>query len=55
MFQAFERKMNDTIEVRDRQLTLAMKNTFEEKQNELAASLESTQKKKWWWNKLFSK
>lgn len=54
MFQAFEQKMNDSIEMRDRKLTLAMKNTFEEKQNEFAASLESTQKKSWW-NRLFSK
>lgn len=29
MFQAFEQKISDTIEMRDRQLTLAMKSTLE--------------------------
>ena len=54
MFQDFEQKISNTIEMSDRQLTLTMKNTLEEKQKEIAASLESTQKRNWW-NKLFSK
>lgn len=54
MFQGFEQKISNTIEMRDRQLTLAMKNTLEEKEKEIAASLEDTPKKGWW-SKLFSK
>lgn len=53
MFQAFERKMNDVIERRDRQVTLAMQNTMEEKQKEIAATTENPKKKRWW-EKLFS-
>ncbi|MGE7186377.1 MerR family transcriptional regulator [Peribacillus sp. NPDC006672] len=54
MFQTFEQKKSNSIEMRDRQLPLARKNTLEEKQKEISASLEKTEKRKWW-SKLFSK
>lgn len=54
MFQAFERKMNDTIEMRDRQVTLSMQHMLEEQQKEIAATTENTKRKRWW-EKLFTK
>jgi len=45
MFQAFERKMSDTLEQRDRLLTHHLQTTLEERRLEIAASQE---KKKWW-------
>jgi len=45
MFQVFERKMNDTLEQRDRLLTHHLQATLEERRLEIAAAKE---KKKWW-------
>lgn len=45
MFRAFEHKMNDTLEKRDRLLTQHLQATLEERRLEIAASQE---KKKWW-------
>lgn len=45
MFRAFEIKMNDSLEKRDRLLTQHLQNTLEERRLEIAAAQE---KKKWW-------
>ncbi|WP_194273226.1 hypothetical protein [Priestia megaterium] len=44
MFQAFEHRMNDTLEKRDRLLTQHLQSTMEERRLEIAAA----QEKKWW-------
>ena len=54
MFKAFDAKMNDTIERRDRLLTQHLRKTIEEKTLEVAATQDqNTQQKKWWhfWKK----
>jgi len=45
MFQAFENRMNDTLEKRDRLLTQHLQSTMEERRLEIAAAQE---KKRWW-------
>lgn len=45
MFKAFEHKINDTLEKRDRLLTQHLQSTLEERRLEIAASRE---KKRWW-------
>lgn len=55
MFQAFEAKMNDIVERRDRILTQQLNQSLEERQLEIAAAQEEKEEKKPWWNKLFSK
>ncbi|RRN67072.1 hypothetical protein EI200_23935 [Peribacillus simplex] len=52
MFNAFELKMNDSIEKRDRLLMQSINRTMEKKHLEIAATQEE---KKTWWSKLFSK
>ncbi|PFM99356.1 MerR family transcriptional regulator [Bacillus cereus] len=52
MFNAFELKMNDSIEKRDRLLMQSINRTIEKKRLEIAATQEE---KKTWWSKLFSK
>lgn len=54
LLDAFEKKINNALELRDRQLLIAMKHSLEEKQKEITASLEETKEKNWW-NKIFSK
>ncbi|MBY8914439.1 hypothetical protein KY305_17020 [Bacillus sp. YC2] len=51
MFNAFELKMNDSIEKRDRLLMRSINRTMEEKRLEIAAAQEE---KITWWSKLFS-
>lgn len=55
MFKAFEAKLNDTVEKRDRTLIQQLNRSLEEKRLEIAATLEEEKVKKSWWNKLFSK
>ncbi|MER2460446.1 MerR family transcriptional regulator [Bacillus subtilis] len=55
IFCAFELKMNDSIEKRDRLLMQSINRTMEEKRLEIAAAQEEKEEKKSWWNKLFSK
>jgi len=45
MFKAFDHKINDTLEKRDRLLTQHLQATLEERRLEIAAAQE---KKKWW-------
>jgi len=52
MFKAFETKMNDAVEKRDRILTKQLRNTFEESQKLIAAT--QSEEKTSWWKKLFS-
>lgn len=54
MFKAFEMKLNDTIEKRDRILTQQLNQSMEQKRLEISAALEEKNEKKPWW-KLFSK
>jgi DNA-binding transcriptional MerR regulator len=54
MFRAFENKMNDVVERRDRVLTQEMKRSLEERQLEIAAAQEEKKKEKWW-SKIFAK
>ncbi|MGE6517605.1 hypothetical protein [Lysinibacillus sphaericus] len=49
MFKAFETKMNDAVEKRDRMLTKQLRNTFEESQKLIAAT-QSEEKTPWWKN-----
>jgi DNA-binding transcriptional MerR regulator len=55
MFQAFEYKMNDLVEKRDRMLVQQLNRSLEEKQLEIAAAKEqeSVRPKKSWWRFLF--
>jgi len=55
MFKAFEAKMNDVVEKRDRILTQQLSRSMEERRLEIAATQEDKETKKSWWNKLFSK
>jgi DNA-binding transcriptional MerR regulator len=52
MFKAFEYKLNNVVEQRDRILTQQLQKSLEEKRLEIAAAQEE---KKSWWKKLFSK
>lgn len=55
MFKAFEHKMNDIIEKRDRTLTQQLQQSLEAKRLEIAASQEEEKKEeKSWWKKLFN-
>ncbi|MFP7474453.1 MerR family transcriptional regulator [Niallia taxi] len=45
MLKAFEHKINDVVEQRDRVLTTQLQNTLEERRLEIAAAAEE---KKWW-------
>lgn len=47
MFRAFEHKLNDVVEKRDRILTQQLQQTLEKKQLEIAAAQEE-EKKPWW-------
>lgn len=51
MFQAFEYKINNVIEQRDRNLTKELHRSLEEKRLEIAAAEE---RKASWWKKLFN-
>lgn len=51
MFKAFELKMDDSIEKRDRILMQSINRTMEEKRLEIAATKE--EEKKTWWQKIF--
>ena len=53
MFKAFELKMNDSIEKRDRILMQSINRSLEEKRLEIAATKE--EEKKSWWQKIFVK
>lgn len=48
MFRAFEAKMNDVVEKRDRILTLELNRSLEEKRLEIAAAKEIEPSKSWW-------
>lgn len=50
MFQAFEYKLNNVIEQRDRHLTKELHRSLEEKRLEIAASKENIP----WWRRLFN-
>lgn len=52
MFQAFEHKINDVVEKRDRVITQELQQTLEERRLEIAAAKEI---KKSWWEKIFKK
>lgn len=52
MFKAFEYKMNDVVEKRDRLLTMQLQQSLEEKKLEIAAAKEEENAKPWW-KKLF--
>lgn len=56
MFIAFEQKMNDTIEKRDRYLMHSLNQTLEQKRLEIAGAKEeeSPQKKKGFWSRFFN-
>jgi DNA-binding transcriptional MerR regulator len=54
MFKAFERKMNDVIENRDRHLVHQLNQSMEQKQLEIAIAKEE-QKKKGFWAKFLNK
>lgn len=54
MFQAFEHKMNDVVERRDRLITQQLQQSLEERRLEIAAAQDEN-KEKAWWKKLFSK
>ncbi|EDW5948288.1 MULTISPECIES: hypothetical protein [Lysinibacillus] len=51
MLKAFEAKMDDVVEKRDRILTKQLRNTFEESQKLIAAT--QSEEKTSWWKKLF--
>ncbi|MFJ7982275.1 hypothetical protein ACIQ1D_18615 [Lysinibacillus xylanilyticus] len=51
MLKAFETKMNDAVEKRDRILTKQLRNTFEESHKLIVATL--SEEKTSWWKKLF--
>ncbi|MEB6551126.1 DNA-binding protein [Heyndrickxia sporothermodurans] len=51
MFRAFETKMNDVVEKRDRLITQQLNRSLEERRLEIAAAQEQ---KKSWWKRLFS-
>jgi len=51
MLKAFEYKMNDVVEKRDRILTMQLQQSLEEKRLEIAAAKEEDVKP--WWKKLF--
>lgn len=55
MFKAFEAKMNDVVEKRDRILTQQLNRSMEERRLEIAVTQEEKEERKSWWNKLFSK
>ena len=52
MLKAFEYKMNDVVEKRDRILTMQLHQSFEDKRLEIAAAKEEENVKPWW-KKLF--
>ncbi|NMO80143.1 MerR family transcriptional regulator [Niallia alba] len=52
MLKAFEYKMNDVVEKRDRILTMQLQQSLEEKRLEIAAAKEEEEVKPWW-KKLF--
>ncbi|NEU36176.1 DNA-binding protein, partial [bacterium LRH843] len=52
--RAFEAKMNDVIEKRDRILTHELNRSLEEKRLEIAAASEEESPKSWW-QKLFGR
>lgn len=54
MFKAFETKINNVIEQRDRQLVHELNQSMEQKRLEVAASQEE-EKKKGFWSRLFGK
>lgn len=54
MFRAFEAKIDDIIERRDRLITQEINRSLEEKRLEIASASEKTSKKSWW-NKIFKK
>lgn len=54
MFKAFENKMNDVIETRDRHLVNQLNQSMEQKRLEIAAAKEDEQKKGFW-SRLFNK
>lgn len=45
MLKAFEHKINDVVEQRDRVLTTQLQNALEERRLEIAAA---TEEKRWW-------
>lgn len=47
MFKAFEYKMNDVVEKRDRLLTMQLQQSLEEKKLEIAAAKEEEIAKSW--------
>lgn len=53
MLDAFQEKLNETIEMRDKLLTQQLKNSLEESKKLIAATQEETNKP--WWKKLFKK
>ncbi|WP_445505864.1 MerR family transcriptional regulator [Niallia sp. 03091] len=55
MFKAFEAKLNDVVEKRDRILTQQLNRSMEERRLEIAAAQEEKEAKKSWWGKIFSK
>jgi DNA-binding transcriptional MerR regulator len=58
MFKAFEHKMNDVIESRDRQIVHQLKDSMEKQRLEIAAAQqerEEEEEKKGFWSKLFGK
>ena len=55
MFKAFESKMNDVIENRDRHLVHQLNQSMEQKQLEIAAVKEEADKKKGFWSWIFNK
>lgn len=55
MFKAFETKMNDVIEQRDRQLIKQLNHSMEQKRLEIAAAKEEEKKKKGFWARLLGK
>lgn len=55
MFDAFEHKMNDVVEKRDRFITQQLHQSLEEKRLEIAATKEENEETKSWWKKLFGK
>lgn len=48
MFQAFEHKMNDVVERRDRFITQQLQQSLEERRLEIAATKEEEEEKPWW-------
>ncbi len=54
LLDALEKRMSDTIEMRDRLLTQQLRATIDESQKQLAAASHPS-KKKTWWRRLFKK